>query len=288
MGDVVIYLDVLLAVNWVIDFLLLHATARLTHTPTRGRRLVLGAAVGAASCCVVLLPALPAPLSVACKAAGALAMTAAAFRWCGVGALLRRTAVLFVLSAAFAGAAMALWVFVAPTGLQVVNGVVYYELSPLLLIALTAVSYGLLCLAGRFMRRREPAGRSYRLRIVYHGHTAEVAALYDSGNGLIEPFSGAPAVVADYAAVAAVLSPAWEPSRRTPPPGARLIPFSSVGGDGFLPAFRPERLTVCGEEGEWDVSGAYVAVCDGLGGGDHGALIGTALTERKERQYVGI
>ncbi len=282
----VIYLDVLLAVNWVIDFLLLHATARLTRTPARGGRLVLGAAVGAASCCVVLLPALPAPLSVAWKAAGACAMTAAAFRWSGVGPLLRRTAVLFVLSAAFAGAAMALWVFAAPTGLQVVNGVVYYELSPLLLIALTAVSYGLLCLVGRFMRRREPVGRAYRLRIVYHGQTAEVAALYDSGNGLVEPFSGAPVAVADYAAVAALLTPAWEPSRRTPP-GARLIPYSSVGGDGFLPAFRPERLTVCGEEGEWDVSGAYVAVCGGLGGGDHGALIGTALTERKERQHVG-
>ena len=55
--------------------------------------------------------------AVALKAAGALAMTAAAFRFGGWGTLFKRMAVLFVLSAAFAGVAMAVWVFAAPAGL---------------------------------------------------------------------------------------------------------------------------------------------------------------------------
>lgn len=283
----VVYLDVLLAVNWVIDFLLLHAVARLTRTPCRGGRLVLGAAVGAACCCVVLLPPLPAVLSVLLKAAGALAMVVVGFRFAGWGMLLKRAAVLFVLSAAFAGVAMAAWWLAAPDGLQVINGVVYYDIPPLLLIALTAASYGLLCLWGRWTRRREPMGRTYRLRLTYNGKTAQVTALFDSGNGLAEPFSGAPAAVAEYRAVAALLSPEWEPSRRLPPTGARLIPFSSVGGSGLLPAFRPDCLTVIGEEGEWDVTGAWVAVCDRLGNGNYGALIGLELTERRDGHRVG-
>lgn len=279
----VLYLDVLLAVNWVVDFLLLHATARLLRTPCRGWRLVLGAAVGAAGCCVVLLPTLPTALSVLSKAVIALAMCAVAFRWRGVRGWLRGAVVLFVLSTALAGVAMAVWVFAAPAGLQVINGVIYYDLSPLLLIALTALSYGLLCLVSRWTRRREPVGRTYRLRITHGDRTVEVAALYDSGNGLVEPFSGAPAVVAAYPAVAPLLPPEWNPAAKRPPDGARFIPFSSVGGAGLLPAFHPRRLQVCGAEGTWDVSGAYVAVCDRLGQGEYGALIGTALTERKEK-----
>lgn len=283
----VVYLDVLLAVNWVIDFLLLHAVARLTRTPCRGWRLVVGAAVGAAWCCVVLLPKLPTALIVAIEAAGALAMVRAAFFWNGWRDLLRRAGVLFVLSAVFAGVAMAICFWAAPEDLRVINGVVYYHISPLLLIALTAFSYGLLCLWGRWTRRREPVGRSYRLRITQEGRTVELPALFDSGNGLTEPFSGAPAVVADYAAVAALLSPAWDPACRVPPPGARLIPFSSVGGGGLLSAFRPDRLTVIGDEGEWDRTGAWVAVCQTLGQGEHRALIGLELTERREHQRVG-
>lgn len=283
----VVYLDVLLAVNWVIDFLLLHAAARLTRTPYRGWRLVLGAAVGAVWCCTVLLPPLPALLIVALDAAGAVTMAATAFHFEGVGTLLRRAGVLFVLSAVFAGVAMAVCFWAAPDGLQVINGVVYYQISPLLLIALTALSYALLCLWGRWTRRREPLGRCYRLRITRGDCTVEVPALFDSGNGLTEPFSGAPVAVAAYASVAALLSPAWNPACRVPPERARLIPFSSVGGGGMLPAFRPDRLTVVGEEGEWDRTGAWVAVCETLGGGAHRALIGLELTERREHHRVG-
>lgn len=282
----VVYLDVLLAVNWVIDFLLLHAAARLTRTPYRGWRLVLGAAVGAAWCGTVLLPPLPALVIAALDAAGAVAMTATAFRFDGIGTLFRRAGVLFVLSAVLAGVAMAVYVFLAPADLQVINGVVYYQISPLLLIALTALSYALLCLWGRWTRRREPLGRHYRLRITRGERTVEVPALFDSGNGLTEPFSGAPVAVAEYGAVAALLSPAWQPPCPVPPAGARLIPFSSVGGGGMLPAFRPDRLTVVGEEGEWDRTGAWVAVCDTLGS-DTCALIGLELTERREHHRVG-
>ena len=54
--------------------------------------------------------------------------------------------------------------------------------------------------------------------------------------------------------------------------------FRSVGGDGLLPAFRPEHLTVVAENGaNRDATGAYVAVCEELGRGDYDALVGTDI-----------
>ncbi|MBO5797540.1 MAG: sigma-E processing peptidase SpoIIGA, partial [Clostridia bacterium] len=240
----ILYVDVLLAVNWVIDFLLLHALARLLRIPCRRWRLVCGSAVGAAACAVVLLPPLPAWISVLFKAVTALLMVATAFGLRAWREWLRRTVVLFVLSAAVAGVALAVWWLAAPPGLAVVNGVVYYDVPPLLLIGCMVGAYGLLCLYARWTRRRAPVGQHFRLRVGFAGQTVEIPALYDSGNALAEPFSGSPVAVADYAAVAALLTPAWSPEQTAPPPGARLIPFSSVGGRGVMPAFCPDRLTV--------------------------------------------
>lgn len=268
----VLYLDVLLAVNWVIDFLLLHLLARITCTPRRSWRLAAGGGVGAAGCLIVLLPDLPVIPSILAKGITALAMTAAAFgvrpfkRW------LKQTGVLFALSAGAAGLAVALWWLAAPPGLAVVNGVVYFDVSPLLLILSVAAAYGVMTLCARYTRHRRGTGE-YRLRVEKGGRRVEIPALYDSGNGLTEPFSGMPVAVVGYQAVAPLLTPDWGPGGPVPPPGGRLIPFSSVGGGGMLAAFRPDSLTVAGAEGERSVTGAYLAVSYRLGA-ETKALIG--------------
>ena len=56
----VIYLDMLLALNWWIDFLLLLGVRRTVGGGTRPWRLAVGALVGALSCLILFLP----PLSV--------------------------------------------------------------------------------------------------------------------------------------------------------------------------------------------------------------------------------
>ena len=42
--------------------------------------------------------------------------------------------------------------------------------------------------------------------------------------------------------------------------GIRLIPFTSVGGQGVLPAFRPERCVIQREKEEVTVTDCYIAV----------------------------
>ncbi len=267
----VLYMDILFTVNWVIDFLLLHATARLLHLPYRRGRTVAGAAVGALTCCAVLLPPLPAWAAVVYKAAAALLTVWVAF---GRQALWKRCGVMFLLSAATAGAAVAVWWLFAPAGLAVVNGVVYMDISPLWLIGCTAAAYLLFCLYDRVTARRDAAGHSYQLRILHRGKVITLPAMYDSGNALQEPFSGAAVAVVPYRAVSGLLSPVWNPAYPSPPPGARLIPYTSVGGRGVMAAFCPEQLWVVCDGAVRDVSGMFVAISDEVKGN---ALIGTAF-----------
>ncbi len=55
----VIYLDVLVVLNWFIDFLLLSSTSRILRLPFKRWRLVLGALLGGISSCLIFLPAMP-------------------------------------------------------------------------------------------------------------------------------------------------------------------------------------------------------------------------------------
>lgn len=150
----VIYLDVLLALNLFIDFLLLLATARLLRLPYRRWRLVLGALAGAASACLIFLPDLSALAAAGLKLLAAGILLLIAFAWRGLWSYIKTLTVFFVSSTLFAGVAAALWFFAAPQGFYVVNGVVYYDVPPLLLVFLTVVSYGALCLFDRFVRKK--------------------------------------------------------------------------------------------------------------------------------------
>ncbi len=274
----ILYLDILFVTNWGMDFLLLHVTARLLRIPHRGGRTVAGAAVGALTACAVLLPPMAVWLAVLYKAFAAWLTVGAAFGFRG-RAVWYRCGVFFLLSTAVAGAAMAVYWLAAPQGLAVVNGVVYCDLPPLLLVGCTAVAYGLFCLYDRLMTHRRMTGRTYELRIQHRGETVTLPAFYDSGNCLHEPFSGASVAVVPYALLAGLLSPAWDPAVPTLPHGARPVPYTSVGGRGVLPAFCPERMWVVCDGEARDVTGFFVAISREAG---ERVLIGTDFVSKKE------
>ncbi len=287
----VIYIDVLMALNLFIDFLLLTVTARLLRRPRKRWRLVLGALLGAACACLIFLPAMPALLSMLVKLAAAALIVKVSFAWAGPLGYLKELVTFFVAGTLFAGMAYAFWFFAAPEGFYVVNGVVYYDVSPLMLVALTVLSYGVLWLYDRLTRQKAPEGCDYRLLVDFGEGEASLKTLYDTGNHLTEAFSGSPVAVVCTEAVKAVLPAALAAQAAglsdaaasgealsAAPGGLRLIPYRSVGGNGLLPAFRPRKMLLINGRGAGrDVTGAYVALTSALGRGDYEALIGCEL-----------
>lgn len=282
MGDkvmeMVIYIDVLLALNGWLDFLLLWGVRRFSGGAARPWRLALGALVGAAFSLTLLLPPLSLPVSLGLKLAAAAVMVLVAFWWQGWRLFLRRMVLLFSLSAGLAGLCGALYFFAAPAGFFVYNGVVYYSIPPLLLVGLTMVCYGVLWAGERLMLRRAPVGCRWRVRLTVGEAQAEFLCLYDSGNHLVEPFSGLPVLVVEQA-VARRLVPV-PASVMELPSGWRVIPFESIGGGGVLPAFLPDRCARLTRSGELDLGRCYVAVCPRLGRGEYQGLAGSDMGEQ--------
>lgn len=275
----IVYGDILLALNWWLDFLLLLGVRRTMGGGARPWRLALGALVGACSCFTLFLPPLAVWWSLLIKLISALLMVLIAFRWQGWRQLTRRVFLLFALSAGLAGLCGALYFYVAPADFYVANGVVYYAFSPLLLVLLSVVCYGLLWLSEHLMRRRAPAQRVFRVTLEMGDNKVTFPCLYDSGNHLMEPFSGFPVLVVERDVAEQIVTVPSDPEDLPVGQGWRLIPYDTLKGGGLLPAFTPLRVKIHTRQEERVVRECYVAVCDRLGRGEYRGLMGSAMGE---------
>ena len=278
----VIYVDVLVALNWLIDALLLYATARLLRTPLGRFRMVLGSLFGGIYACRLLLPTLPFLVRLLVDVAAASIMLLLAFGKCRLYTFVKRLTLFMITSMLFSGVTSLL----SGERLLVHNGVVYADISPLLLTVFTVAAYGVVRVWEWAMTRRLPKGGECRLSVCDNGGESRVRAMWDSGMHLREPFSGAPVVLIQRRSMENSLPKELQEALAgtTTTTRLRMIPYRTVGGEGMLPAFRPRSVTVqrLGEK-DRDISGVYVALCDDLGRGEYEALIGNDCWEGWER-----
>lgn len=270
-----IYVDVLTAVNFFINYYLLLACAKYLGIPAKRGRLAGASALGAAFSLVILLPELPPAVSAVEKLAMSACIVLCAFGYGGPKQFLRRTAAFYLINFAFAGLMIALWYFLAPQGLLIRNSVVYFNISPVLLILLSAACYGIISLINRLAGREEPKELFVRLVISRGGVSCDCTARVDTGNSLCEPFSGDPVVVINRE----------EARRIIPPEGGtnfRLIPFRSVSGSGLLKAFRPDRLAIYYGKEVIQAERVYIAVSETKLEGC-GALLNPDLLQKNTR-----
>ncbi len=281
----VIYLDVLIVLNWVIDYLLLSLTARLLRLPKRRGRLVAAAGVGGVCACQIFLN-LPALLSLLLNVVVAALLIRVAFPWYTATAFIRRTFVLFCVSALFSGLVTALWFTTQSDAVITRNGVVYCDISPLMLTALALVSYAVVWLYDRFTGNRSPAALEYTVVIDDGCGTCECVALYDTGLHLREPFSGMPVIPVKREALLPYLPlPLSQALNREEgvtttraPARLRRIPYRTVGGEGLLHAFVPAKVILRARgEPPRDITGVYVALADEPHRGVYTALVGSEV-----------
>ncbi len=278
----VIYLDVLIVLNWFIDYLLLSLTARLLHTEVCRFRVVLAGAIGGLASCQLLLT-VAVPVSVILHIAGAALMVFVAFHRCGWRGYLKQVLTFFCVSALLSGLVTVGWRVFGDEVVLTRNGVIYCDISPLMLTALAVLSYGVVRLYERLTRKRVPSALEYIVTIDDGSGCCVCRALYDSGLHLREPFSGAPVIVVNPAALRPYLSDRLQQALYAAAGGAvssgvsrlRMIPYRTVGGNGLLPAFVPSLVTVKrGGDPARDISGVYVALSEELQSGEYTALIG--------------
>lgn len=268
----VVYIDVLLGVNLFVNYFLLLAVGRFLHLAVRRLRLLAGAAVGAVFSLSILLPPLPAVLPLLFRLALSLLLILISFPIPTGKRLVQAVLAFYLVSFAFAGFFLALWLLTSAEGIFVRNSIVYFDLSPLVFLLSSVLAYAVVRLLQRVTGREEPAALTCRVEARRGSARVVFTARVDTGNSLTEPFSGAPVIVAEKGAVAGL--------RPSTAEGCRLVPFHTVSGGGLLRAFRPDSLVIsCGGRA-FQPAEAYIAVSEQpLSAGEFSALLNPALLE---------
>lgn len=226
-----VYLDLVVILNFLVDFLLLLGTNRLAGYRGEPGRCALAATLGgvyAGACMLRGFHFLGNTFWRVCVL-GLIALCAFGFEksaW-------KRCGLFLLLSMALGGAAMC-----------------FHRRDALALI-LGAGGIWLLCRIGFGGR----VGRQeyVPLRLSHGGNTVQLTALRDSGNTLRDPVSGEEVFIIGAEAAEKLTGLTKEQLRRPldtlaehPVPGLRLIPFHGVGGGGMLLAVRIRETMVGG------------------------------------------
>ncbi len=284
-----IYIDVLLFFNAVINYLLLLAASAICGVPLKLGRHLLAAAVGALTSLYILAPPLGAVVGIAVRLLFAAAIVFSGFGFGSFKRFLRLLAVFFAVTFGFGGAMLALYTYIAPPGMVVNGGVVYFDVSPILLILGTAAAYGVLLTFRRVTAKSAPEARRVGVTISLPGVTLRLNAMIDTGHSLRDPFTGEPVVLID-AAAAKSLFGADVPSPDVLPDTLRarfrLIPCSTAGGDGLLPAIRCDSVVPDGGKPRRNVTVA--AASKKTFGDDFSAVIAPELYEFRQNPFKGV
>lgn len=239
----VIYLDVLVVINFCITYFSLKASARLLHAGYRTGRLIAASVTGGFSSLTALLTLDFLP-SFLLKLVLTAVITLIAFGWGGFSAFSFRTLVTAVTGALVCGVTIMLRELTGSSFFGAAGGYPYLDISVLHLVIATTAVYIIMSLYRRISDKPHN-GAMIKLTIKKNGNTAQLIAYPDSGNNLRDFLTGLPVIVCRRDKISGIM-----PDFSRNPKGVRIIPFSSAGGSGFITAFRADSVTVHRENGQ--------------------------------------
>ncbi|WP_258359339.1 sigma-E processing peptidase SpoIIGA [Moorella sulfitireducens (nom. illeg.)] len=267
---VYLYLDILLVINLVMDYLILWATARLGQLATTPWRLLAGAAVGGIYSLVVLFPGSMWEQSLFSNILFSLIMILVAF-YPLKGRRLIQALVYFYLAAFAMGGAMigAIYLAGGDAATPVIGGAtalargIRYQW-----LVAAAAAAGLLAVFGANWFKKNLWQQVLRLPVIitFAGRQRALKALVDTGNSLRDPLTSRPVIIVEYSALKGILPEeiirhfssngdtdleSLLQSLAGSPWASRLhlVPYHSLGqSHGMLLGFRPDEVIVITNE----------------------------------------
>ena len=247
----VIYIDILLLLNFYITYFLVIGTCCILHRKISILRRISGSLVGTISSLMIFLPALPLTVNIAGKIAVSMLITLASLGFGNIRTFIKSSALFFVVNCVYAGIMLALWLFCAPMGMIYNNGVSYLAIPFWAVILSTSISYIILLIIRRVLDSKAGLDKKYQIEIVTAMGKTTLTAIPDSGNKLTDFLTGLPVIFCDINKCSDICPKdifmylADMNSERTALQGIRLIPCTTVSGDTMVVCFKPDKLTIC-------------------------------------------
>ena len=237
-------MDVLIFLNTLVDYFLILATAKIVGEKAATKRQVISAVVGGISSVYIFLPNQKIIIEFLYKLGVAFLLSAVCFGIKGKKRYIKNTAVLFLVTSAYAGVMFAFWTVFRPFGMVINNSVVYFNISPLVLVLCTVIGYVLFTVLWQIFGKSASVAERCEITVFAEGKSVKLTAISDTGNSIEDFFEKRDIIIADKQMIEALFGVVdidinTELKRRY-----RLLPCSTVSGFDTLESFRCDSATV--------------------------------------------
>lgn len=266
----IIYGDVLIIINFSMDFLALFITAKIMHIKLNSKKITLSSIIGAIYSLVILSLNLPPMCSGIISIGMAFLLTFTAYGRQKTKTFLKNTFVFYIVNFALGGGITAICnllnIWQNKRNLMI-NGTfdVLYSDIPFGILALLALLCGVFSFVSGKLVKKKSAETTCSLSISFNQNTIMLEALVDSGNLLREPLSGKPVIIVSYSEMRKLIPIELIPLFKNKDTSClensifsakiRIIPISTVGGNSLLFGILADKVIL--DKKEVDV---YIAI----------------------------
>ena len=250
-----VYADILMLVNFVVDYFLLLLSAKFLHIKTKLIRLILSAAVGGVLSLYILLPQSKIFLQIFVHILMSSVLVFVAFGFKNIKCFCRNTATLFCVNFAYSGAMIAVWLTFKPHGMVINNSIVYFDISPIFLILFSVIGYFVAIVIRKIFKKPFLQNTHCEVSLFCGDKKRVLNGIADTGNSLEDVFGISQIFITDKDIIDALLE-----NEKQNPTRFRKIPCNTVSGKALLDGYRIDGANVLFENKIYNFKNPILAV----------------------------
>ena len=235
----IVYADVLIFLNLIVNYFLLCACFKILKQTPKALNVILSAILGGVSSLYIFLPKINILLEAILKIITCALMAIICFGFKNIKNLLKNIGVLFTVTCAYGGIMFAFWLMFNPKGMVINNSVVYFNISPLALIIFSVAAYIIFSIFSLIFGQISKFANKCSVTVFADDKNIRLEAIIDTGKSIEDIFSNSQIIIADKAKVEKLFSPKDKSSSRY-----RILPCNTVSGSGVLEGFRCDSAVI--------------------------------------------
>jgi stage II sporulation protein GA (sporulation sigma-E factor processing peptidase) len=232
-----LYIDVLIFINSIIDYLLLNLASLVVCRKIKTLRLVLSSCFAALYSLIIFIPKIHTALLMIFSLIWALLTVILAYGFKNIKVLLKFYISFLTISISFNGIITVIWFFLKPQGMIFKNSILYFNISAIEMIIWTVVSYVIIKSVLFVIRRNSPLAQRCKITFINYDKVIEVIALVDTGNSLKDVYGGKQVIIVDKKTADEIFG---DVSLLSP----ILLPYSTVNGNNVIPAYKCKNTKI--------------------------------------------
>ena len=233
----IIYADILIFINTIIDYILLTLTSFILKKKGKLIRLVFASLIGGTSSLYIFIDSRYIWADLLYKTISGILLIIVAFGFSGVRSFVLSFIIFLLLSFSFNGLVLFLENFKSSTFLSR-NFISYLNISPILLVFLSAIFYLIIKVVEKIIHRKIVADFA-EITVELEGNKYRFTALIDSGHTLTDPLSDSQIIIIDKNKFDRIFN-----LNRSKYNRIRLIPVRTISDSKLIEGIRCDKVEI--------------------------------------------